>query len=149
MNISTNSNTLFAEGAASGEDGTTHIRLRGELLLALTSVGSVLDGFPEVAAGVCIVTDNAFGVGITAIPDPIVDQAWDGWLWYWTGAIIATNATLGRGSVSAEVRLSIDSKAMRKFKATDVMCGVISTADEVGVAGMQATLNTRALDKLS
>ena len=143
--------TLFATGIQSLEDGITHVRLRGELSVQVVAAAASQAGFSRIAAGVCIVSENASGVGITALPDPIADVGWDGWLWYWTGSVFATSV-IGDGGFSAEsdgVRVTIDSKAMRKWKRTDVMVGIFATDDEVGDATLLFKLNTRCLAKIA
>ena len=131
-------------------DGITIVRTHGECLIHLNSVVSALDGFTNVAFGMCIVSENAAGVGVTAIPAPFSDQGWDGWFVYWTGSLIALTATESFGNAgSSMIRLPIDSKAMRKIKSTDFIVGVLEVSSEVGAAVLGAELNTRHLVKLS
>ena len=147
--LTTSITGVFGDAAQATSDGLTVVRTRGELLVQLESATAVGDGF-RVAVGLCIVSQNAAGIGATAIPDPITDQAWDGWFWYWTGtlsAMIATEAELVQTD-AAVARIVIDSKAMRKIKATDTIVGAFATV-ESGTAGMRLTLETRTLLKLA
>ena len=149
LSITGNSINLIALGSAAVQDGLTLVRVRGEMLLGLTVTGLLLDGFRQVAAGLCIVSENAFGVGVTAVPDPIADINWDGWLWYWTGAVFAAN-TVPSGNLGTEaVRVVIDNKAMRKQKNTDVLVAVVGTASIDGTTNLEVRFNSRVLDKLS
>ena len=139
---------VFGSGTQNLEDGETAIRIRGELNVALTTSTSSLDGFSECAAGLCVVTENAAGVGVTAVPSPITDIAWDGWMWFWTGSMWSPIGTETGASGTDSARIVIDSKAMRKWKNTDVIVGVFAVTSEVGTFVVQAVMNTRVLFKL-
>ena len=117
--------------------------------MVLSTITSALDGFAEVALGLCVVTENAFGVGITAVPTPLTDIGWDGWLWHWAGSVYGPSTTVTNAEGSANVRIPIDSKAMRKFKETDVMLAVLEVSAEVGAAVLTAKMVTRVLVKVS
>ena len=99
-------------------DDLTIVRLRGSLVLGLESATAINDGFDVVSAGICNVTENAFGAGVTAIPDPIADIAWDGWLWHWDGSLMALKvAALGDAGLSniGAYVVPIDNKAVRNL----------------------------------
>jgi hypothetical protein len=52
------------------------------------------DGFDGVAFGLCIVSENAFNAGVAAVPTPIADEAWDGWIVHrHTGAMVSDSTT--------------------------------------------------------
>ena len=147
-----NATGAFTVGSQALVDGLTLVRLRGELLVFLTASNASDGGWDEVAVGVCIVSENAFNVGITAIPTPATDIAWDGWLWYWTGSLKTPRVDAGPDNISIEgsmARIVVDSKAMRKIKATDVIVGVAEVGTEDGVATMELKMESRALVKLS
>ena len=148
LSLSADGSSVFPEALSSAVDGLTLIRTRGELVLEISSIASALDGWNEIAAGLCIVSENAAGIGATALPAPIADQAWDGWFWYWTGSCIGTVSGNFGVNGGQSVRIPIDSKAMRKLRATDVVVGMLELDDEVGTAILQARLNTRTLFKL-
>ena len=144
--LSATQTVVFSGGAQALVDGLTHVRLRGELLCLLNSATADNDGF-ECGFGVCIVSENAAVIGTTAIPQSITDLSWDGWLEHKLFALKA-NVAAQVDNLSTAFRYEIDSKAMRKFKESDVMVGVLEVL-EFGAASMQATLRSRALDKLS
>jgi len=128
----------------------TLIRVRGELVFGLEAATAVDDGFDEVAFGICNVSANAAGVGVTAIPDPLGDIAWDGWLYHYIGSCTALgSATLDNAGGSAIFRLSIDGKAMRKMNSTDVTVAVITTGALNGGVTFNAILNSRILDMIT
>jgi len=146
--VGDSSNNLFNATAVSASDNQTIVRTRGRLLLYLTAAAGIDQG--EIwAFGICVVTENAVGVGITAVPDPIADMAWDGWLVYEQGVLLARDATPltdapGPNSVQY---IEIDSKAMRKLHESDSVVGVLANTEIGGSSTMSADLQTRILTK--
>ena len=131
-------------GSQSVEDGITSVRLRGFFEAILTTVTGANDGYVG-AIGVCIVSENAFGVGITAVPVPITDMAWDGWLYHRFFSLHGAGA-VGDGA-GVFTRFEVDSKAMRKFKSTDIMVAVMEVTED-GTAVMDSWFDSRVLVKL-
>jgi len=146
--ISSTSSNLFPIGITALDPGVTAIRFHGSLLLGL--VTAVASGGFDWAFGIAIVSENAAGVGITAIPTPIADEDWDGWMVHRTGSLIAISSAVPSEWVSVNVseRVELDSKAMRKFKQTDVMVAVLDV-EESGTAAMRAFLRSRILVKIA
>ncbi len=70
------------------ESSVTLVRIRGEVLSRLRSATTALDGF-RVAYGIGLATNEAFSVGNTALPGPITDADWDGWIWHTFGFIFS------------------------------------------------------------
>ena len=129
--------------------GLTIVRIRGHVSLALASATAVNDGFDEVGIGLAVVSENAgITIGVTAIPAPIDDVGWDGWMWHWLGNIQAMNTGASIGHGVGNMLIPIDTKAMRKFKESDVLVAMIQVAGLNGTVGMQAVINTRTLLKL-
>jgi len=142
VSISTPVLTGWTNGLQILEDGVTLVRTRGEILLRLsTTAGGTTDGMSG-AIGIGVASENAFGAGISGIMNPFDDSEWNGWIWH---SFFHLNgpATLG----SAFQRVEIDSKAMRKIAALDVIYGVIDTI-ETGVEVLQVIADTRMLFKL-
>jgi len=145
------STTVFPIAQQAQTDGLTIVRTRGELLVFLSASIGALEGF-RWGFGMCIVSENASGVGVTALPSPLVDIAWDGWMVFETGTlkqpqtVAAIESASNAGSSMA--RIVIDSKAMRKFKATDALVALLEVDREVGAANFEAELSTRILLKL-
>ena len=148
--ITTETSTLVPTGIAATLPGLTLIRVRGEMYLALTTAAAAFDGFGRIACGLAIVSENAFTVGgAGSVPDPLIDVGWEGWLWHWMGSLATNTAfTLPSNNGPSSVRVVIDSKSMRKWKETDVLCGVVSTDDEISSTTLRTSLNTRVLVKL-
>ena len=151
VQLTSAADAVFPSGGIVAEDGLTIVRTRGELNLGLSVATTALDGFDRVAFGMCVVSENAAAVGVTAIPSPIADEQWDGWFVYWTGSLFSVVATaaLSNAAGVSNLRLPIDSKAMRKVKRTDVIVGVLGTLAEVGTASLTAKLSARTLVKLA
>ena len=106
------------------------------------------DGFFG-AVGLGKVSEQAAGVGVTAVPSPMDEENWDGWLWHSYFDIRAITATIADG-VNAGIayqRLVIDSKAMRKVDSADVIVGAISVV-ESGTATMEMNADSRQLIKV-
>ncbi len=138
----------FGSTAVALSDGLTIVRIRGELLMYLTVADAINAGYDEVAVGICVVSENAAGVGITAVPTPITDVAWDGWMWMWQGSMKAAVANeFDRGQTSS-VRAIVDTKAMRKIKETDVIVAVAEAGAEATNASLSLRFNSRTLVKL-
>ena len=146
--ISGNNVTIFGTGSQATAPDTTLVRTRGELIVQLLTASASAEGF-RFAFGMCTVTENAAGIGATAVPDPLADIAWDGWFFHYTGTLFAmsTSPTTDASETTARV-ISVDSKAMRKVEETDVDIAVFSVL-ETGTATMQARFESRQLIKLS
>ena len=141
---------LFPNSAQSTSDGLTIVRTRGELLVYLTAANAVLGGF-QWAFGMGIVSENAFGIGVMAVPGPITDIAWDGWVVFETGTVKSAGiiaSDLPGNAGSSMVRIRLDSKGMRKFRATDVLVAVLQISAEVATSVIAADLSSRILVKI-
>jgi len=133
--------------------GITLVRLRGEMLLRITTGSSLDDGFFG-AVGVGIFTDAAVAVGATAVNTPIATEGWDGWLWHryfnvFAGGVVGTGAatTDNQGGESMTLRLEVDSKAMRKLEVGNSLAVVLESTEQGG-ATMSWAFNSRTLVKL-
>ncbi len=87
-------------------------------------------------------------MGATALPDPIVDAGWDGWLVYDTGWIATMSTDLQQASPTQSARVQIDSKAMRKMKNTDGLVAMFAVDEQGDGSQMNAQLTSRFLFKL-
>jgi len=127
----------------------TLVRSRGYVDLMLTSTTSAFGGFTG-ALGLAIVTAEAGAVGVTAIPSPLTDADWDGWLWHHFFSCLSVTATIADGANAQSVyqHFEIDSKAMRKWTDQQVIVGILETGAEVGTAVMQMNADVRHLVKL-
>ena len=146
--VTASASLILGSGAALLQDGTTLVRLRGRFRALLQVVaGSIADS--EIGAfGIGIATDQAFGVGVTAVKIPITDQGWDGWL-YWQALQLFTASTTEEfgNAGSAFQDFDIDSKAMRKLNLGDTIYGVVELT-RTGSATAKILFDTRVLLKL-
>ena len=146
--ISTSSVNLFPSGAEAQLSDMTITRFRGSLLLTMNNDEVANEGF-DWAFGVAVVSQNAFGVGITAIPAPLTDIAWDGWFVHEQGTIVQPEAVPNFSSDALVERRPLDSKAMRKINETDTIVAVLETSEIGDGTTMSAFLRTRMLFKLA
>jgi len=122
------------------------VRTRGLLDVFLDGVPTA-DGdgyFGAFAIG--IVTDPAIAIGITAVPTPITEQSWDGWLYHTFISVHTMDVTFGNMG-AAHHRIEVDSKAMRKFPVEMTMFAVLEVV-EIGTATLNAFWDSRVLFKL-
>jgi len=95
------------------------------------------------------VTEAAFNIGVTAVPTPITEESWDGWLWHQYFDIRVVTATIADGvnAAGASVGFQIDSKAMRKLPLDSILYGATEVI-ESGTSLMEVQAQTRVLAKL-
>ena len=147
QSITVSSVGLVGQGAVAAQEGLTVVRIRGVIGLTLTAADAALSGF-RGAFGICRISENAFGIGVTAIPSPIIDRSWDGWMWhqhYYLMQAVVFSAQIAGGS--ALVTIPIDTKAMRKVPVSDVIV-LMGEHIESGTAVMNVMASTRLLSKL-
>jgi len=128
-------------------DSITLIRSRGQGAVHFDSVNS--GDTVQVGIGLGIYTDDAFGIGATAMPGPLTDADWD-WVYYKT-------LMFGPAHVAAETPDSIlwnfwfeiDSKAMRKMKANQVLAWIVEGVVISGGGNFDIGLSCRHLFKMA
>jgi len=146
--FSASGSALWSVAAAPTQEGLTVVRLRGLVSLTQATAGVALDGFFG-AHGICQVTDEALAVGITAVPTPLDDSDWDGWMWHTFFDVRSPTATFADGVNAGSVisRIEIDNKAMRKVPIGMNLIGVTEVT-ESGTATCELQAQTRMLVKL-
>lgn len=83
-------------------------RLRGVWTLAVPTNYNNTELLVALAVGVA--PDEAVDVGPTALPDPIIDASWDGWLWH--QYVYSFPQSL---QIAGSIEPIIDSKAQRRL----------------------------------
>ena len=136
---------IIGSGITPTVNALTVVRIRGMFQIRLSTADAGGSGF-TYAVGIGMVTSDAFGIGVTAIPKPFDDQGWPGWLWHHFGVIKAPQEVLDLNQVQAST-VEIDSKAMRKFRVNETLMAVIQFG-EVATATVAGELVTRVLVKL-
>ncbi len=146
--ITGNEVTIIGSGISPTIPALTVVRLRGMVQVQLVAADATRAGY-QYALGIGITTLDSFtDVGATALPDPFDDADWPGWIWHQFGMINspfgAVSATNNQHSTNFH---EIDSKAMRKFRLSEVMFAIVQ-AGEIAVALMDVKLACRGLFKL-
>ena len=126
-------------------EGLTIARIRGYLYVTQAAGTSAGDGFVG-AFGLCVVTDAAFTAGVAAVPTPITEAGWDGWMYHTMLAVQFRGTAVGDGPASYISR-EVDVKAMRKNNVDEILIGVFEFT-ETGTATMELYFDSRVLDLL-
>ena len=152
--VSSSQTIILGSGISPTAGKVTIVRTRGELLVQLVTAAAVSNGF-HGAIGIGIVTDQAFGIGLTAVPKPISDMEWDGWLYHRFFSVMSSGVI--DGGVSADhdmvlptagaVRIEVDSKAMRIIDEEETAAAIIQVT-EIGTATADIMFDSRMLVKL-
>ena len=140
---------LWVNGIVLANDNkATIVRIRGEIAFMMLT-GGVGDGFSG-AVGLGIVQADAFAAGATSCPGALIDSDWDGWMWHSFFHLYTPAANVGPagGDQLAGLRLTIDSKAMRKIEDSEVLLGSLEAVEE-GTATAEMWADSRILFKLS
>ena len=139
---------IWSLGLVPLQSGLTIVRIRGMMSLTLTVATAIGDGFVG-ASGICLVSDEATAIGATAVPGPISEADWDGWMWHQFWDVRAVTATIADGvnAHGASKVLEIDSKAMRKLPDGWTLIGVTEVV-ESGTASVEIQAKTRMLFKV-
>jgi len=134
------------------EAQVTIVRMRGWAQVQLNLATAAGDGMIG-AVGIGIVSANAFAAGIASVPGPDADAEWDGWLWHQYFHIRGVTAQSAGENIArnanADLRIEIDSKAMRKLKSNEVLFGMWETSVETGTASIGVEADVRVLSKLT
>ncbi len=113
--------SIISSISSGNVDTGTVVRSRGEVGIVPASFAADVEIVG--AYGIGIVSTQAFGIGITAIPHPFTDSDWDGWF-VWRSFNYALEFQDAAGVRDATHRLEIDSKAMRKLEGDYTMVAV-------------------------
>jgi len=127
------------------QDGLTLIRTRGRFAAFIGNATSVGDGY-QGAFAIGITQAAATAVGITAVPTPITEQDWDGWIFWQAFGVhsqVDKTVSLAPGAAGA-IDFEVDSKAMRKLDLLDSIYAVVEIT-EIGTATMNMFFDSRLL----
>ena len=137
---------ILGTGVTPVIDNLTVVRLHGVLSYTLTVADGALSGY-NLAAGIGIVSLDAFTAGVASVPDPFDDIDWPGWMWHQMFSIHAPFAVIAANDAGFQRELKIESKAMRKLRINEVLFMSVQ-AGETGAATVQVEAATRVLVKL-
>jgi len=143
--IGANAKVLIAsfDPSAAGLPKPTIVRSRGQVSIR-PPVSTSTDAAIVGAYGLGIVSDQAFGVGITAIPGPWSRSDWDGWV-VWRSFAFMLDFYTGAGVIMASIQQEVDSKGMRKMSDNETLVFVA----ESQAVSFDISMNIRTLFKLS
>jgi len=119
----------------------TLMRLRGEILVKGTPNAVADDAV--IAFGFIVVSDNAFAAGGVSLPGPISDLDAP-WVWHGFAPLSAGQTALDGSDIGSVVRMTIDSKAMRKLGINETLALVGQTTTN-DYAAVSASGGVRAL----
>ena len=117
------------------------IRTVGSLSIASDQTGANEEQIG--AFGMILVTDSAVAIGVTAMPDPVVDASDDGWFVYQS---FAQNTALNSAGVGS-ITYPIDSKAKRILEGTGMNIAVMLTNSHA-THGLTFSLQLRVLSQV-
>ena len=147
--IASSTSTILGSGVVPLVEGLTAVRLRGSLQAYLKTSDAANGGF-HCALGIALATDEAFAVGITALPEPVTDPGFDGWLFHRFFDLHSFGATIAESMNAAglaSIQFEVDSKAMRKIPVGMTMYAVLQSV-ELSTATMSVFFDSRVLAKL-
>ena len=124
--------TTVAFSMFTADEAETILRLRGELICTLDAAG--VNESAVVAVGVGVITARASAAGVAAVPRPATEGSFP-WMWHgWFNVTSGQEAAINQNFLTD--RLTVDSKAMRKIKETEILVLVfeICTSNNQGGA---------------
>ena len=120
---------LVAEEAA-----LTLVRTRGMITMGILTSGAannVITG----AYGQIVVSTDAIGVGITAVPGPLTDIENDWYVWV-PFALRADTIAEAPVNITSNMAINYDSRGQRKLKNGEALISVIEMCQSDGTTGM-------------
>ncbi len=138
---------VFDFGLAATEAASTLVRTRGHLLVRYVATAATTR-LVRGAFGGIVVSQDAFDVGVTALPGPVSDVFNDWFLW--AGICITPGGSSGESNEASIQRVDLDSRGMRKIKLTERLVFMLELeADTPAVAEVvDAMLSLRLQEKL-
>ena len=122
----------------------TLVRSVGELMIKLDQ--QAVNESPFGAFGICVVSDEAAAIGVTAVPTPYTDSDSDSWLLHQFWAASMQFAS-GVGVWVQQQRYSLNSRAMRKLHGEETLLLVIENGHAIN--GASYRLDMRLLAKVT
>ena len=142
LSLSASGNAFLGAGVVTTTSEVTLLRTRGLFTAKIITATAAGDGFFG-AIGIGLTTLAAFNAGISSVPTPVTEVGWDGWLYH---SFFGVHSALGNGAgePSLGMRIEVDSKAMRRFDAEQVLYAAIEVTEE-GAATMDVFMDSRML----
>ena len=125
-------------------DAATLVRTRGMLGVRAAAVAGAANIVRGVF-GIIVVSDDAAGIGVTAVPGPLTDSEND-WV-VWQPFTLLFDATIPSDSPKA-VNVAFDSRGMRKMKSGDVLTTVLEVESDIAGSAIDSAISWRQQFKL-
>jgi len=148
--LTASGSSILGSGAVlATEDRSTVIRIRGYFQAYLSLITTLNDGY-HAALGIGIASGDAFGIGQTALPNPLDDVDWPGWMYHRFFDVhgVTAGEADGINAGIATTGFEVDTKAMRKWGSNEVLFASVQVV-EAGTATINMFFDTRILLKLS
>ena len=113
-----------------GSTPFTVLRMIGEYVIMPHEPPTVSD-HAQVGIGIGVVSDDAFVLGSTAMPDPLDDVSFP-WLYRGAHTFLFESTEQESGSVATAIRHTFDVKSMRRLKAAETLALIVQYVDVVG-----------------
>jgi len=139
--------TLAGVGGEPGVAGLTIVRIRGRLSVSALTAAAITDEM-SCAFAIGITTDEAIAVGATAIPNPVDNAEWDGWMYHSFFNLRPQTTSSFSTSIAGHFHESVDCRAMRKFPQGMFLFAAMGVASEIGTMSFTWAFNSRVLVKL-
>ena len=123
---------FFGSGGGQFGDPGTILRCRSDIVFS-TFAGAVADDV-TVSMGLAIVSAAAFAAGAVSCPD--ASNTSFPWLWWKAVTVIAQTTAREQPWGVSNHHIELDSKAMRKVKATETLVMCVELGSTAGVALM-------------
>ena len=123
----------FSIGLSLTEAAATLVRTRGHLVVEMLTSGGVTNQVTG-AVGMIVASQDAFSVGVTALPGPLSDIEND-WFVYEPFALATESANPPVDSRVSHVMRQFDSRGMRKLKNGETLVMVIEGVQSDATTG--------------
>ncbi len=111
----------------------TLVRTRGSWSAMIRTSGGT-NNHLSIVMGMYVATDEAFGVGLTALQTPI-ESIENDWYVYEPTSLVSEITNPGNDSIVSNFRGSFDSRGQRKLKAGDVLVTVFEGSQSDATTG--------------
>ena len=135
LNVASGGATLLASFTPG--DPLTIVRNRG--MVSVIPQATAADVDIVGAFGIGVVTNEAFAAGIASMPELFSDADWGGWM-VWRSFSYSFDFKDSTGIFSPTWNFEVDSKAMRKMKANEVMVEIAES--QAGAFGISIPIRT-------
>ena len=139
------SQSAVSEAEMEGVPNPTLIRVRGSIIMHPQAIGAA-EATVVMGVGLIIQDAKAVTAGVSAQPVPVLDIGSD-WLYHQLVPLDVQSAITVEDSITQNVRIEVDNKAMRKFDLNQALQFVIENHDLNSTMTVSVTFAFRFLFK--